>query len=73
VCAAPAPSKLGNETVTSRFAELISTLAGLFISTLAGLKSSENDLFELGYEYWVSISISNINFNLKIPDVIDRF
>jgi len=48
VCAAPAPSKLGNETVTSRFAELISTLAGLFISTLAGLKSSENDLFELG-------------------------
>jgi len=46
VCAAPAPSKLGNETVTSRFAELISTLAGLFISTLAGLKSSENYLFE---------------------------
>jgi hypothetical protein len=28
--------------VTSRFDELISTLAGLFISTLAGLKSSEN-------------------------------
>lgn len=42
VCAEPAPSKLGTVTVTSRFDELISTLAGLFISTLAGLKSSKN-------------------------------
>lgn len=41
MCAVPAPSKLGKLTVTSRFDGLISTLAGLFKSTLAGLKSSE--------------------------------
>jgi len=63
VCAAPAPSKLGNETVTSRFAELMSTLAGLFISTLAGLKSSENDFLEYCE---MGSYIYNINFNFQM-------